>query len=138
MRLQVVALEHQTKGFPSQPGQIVFIKLADITATKQIGATCRFIEAAHDIHDRGLAGTGLADNRNKLSRIDFQVYAAQSLDFYTTTGHESAGDASQLDNGYGIVQIGSAHRKPPNPPGGGPKPWGAEPAAPFWIMPATT
>jgi len=47
------------------------------------GATCtRHIQAAKDIHQRGLAGAGGTDQRNHFAVRDLQVKPLESDDFY--------------------------------------------------------
>ncbi len=68
---QVVALEYEAEGLAAQPGQAVGVKTPDVPAGKQVCAIRRAVEAAEDIHQRGFAGTGLADNGQELTRVYF-------------------------------------------------------------------
>jgi len=91
---QVVALEHETKGFAAQPGQRIGVEAVDVPTRKEIGAATRSIEAAEDVHHGGLAGTRLADDGDEFARMDAQIDAAQRLHLHTTTGDEGTADAA--------------------------------------------
>src|SRR5690606_1015543 len=69
-RQQVVTLEHETEGLATQPGQVVALEGLDGAATEEVAAGARFVEAAKEVHPRGLAGTRLTDDGDEFARID--------------------------------------------------------------------
>ncbi|MCY1390289.1 hypothetical protein D9M71_51060 [compost metagenome] len=52
---QVIALEHEAKGFPAQPGQFVAAQLGNIFASKEIVAAGGAVQATEDVHQCRLA-----------------------------------------------------------------------------------
>src|SRR5690606_23681997 len=69
-RQQVIALENEAECLAPQPGETVGIEALDVAAAEEILAARRPVQAAQDIHQRGLAGARLADDRDELARVN--------------------------------------------------------------------
>ncbi|MCY1295995.1 hypothetical protein D9M70_453610 [compost metagenome] len=79
-RDEVIALEDEAEGAAAQGRQLIGIEVGDALAVDQIVAAGRLIEAAENVHQRRLAGAGLADDRHELARLDIEGEAVQDLD----------------------------------------------------------
>ena len=62
---------------PNLPAQILQIQFADIDAVEQDLAALNIVEAQQQLNDRGLARAGVADNRERLARLDAEGNIAQ-------------------------------------------------------------
>ena len=67
---QVVALENEAELAPAQCGQLVAAHLRSFHAVDLIRAGSGAIETADDVHQRGFAGAGLADDGNEIAFLD--------------------------------------------------------------------
>ena len=74
---QVIALKHEAEGFTTQPGQGVRVQQGHVLPLKPIATFARFIKAAQDIHQGGLARTGAANDGHILTRANIQINAVQ-------------------------------------------------------------
>ena len=77
---EVVALEHEPERLAPQARQLVALEARDILAHEAVGAGGRAIEAAEDVHQRGLARARGAHDRKVFARIDLQADPVQHLD----------------------------------------------------------
>src|SRR5690606_28165486 len=76
---QVEALEHEAELPVADVGELVLAQPVDALAVQHVGAGGRPVQAADDVHHRGLAGAGRAHDRDHLARLDEQVHAAQRV-----------------------------------------------------------
>ena len=67
---QVVALENKAEFAPAQRGQLVAAHLRSFHAVDLIRAGSGTIETADDVHQRGFAGAGLADDGNEIAFLN--------------------------------------------------------------------
>ena len=81
LRDQVVTLKDKTDLTVSDPGQLTVVEESDIGAVEVIRSVGGDVQTAQHVHHGGLAGSGLAHHRNKLTLSDIQRYAVQGPDF---------------------------------------------------------
>ena len=93
---EVVALEDEAERLAPQPSQLVAVEARDILAHEPVGAGGGAIQAAEDVHQRGLARPRRAHDRKVLARIDLQAHPVQDLDV-EVPGVEGLGHIRQLD-----------------------------------------
>ena len=79
-RQQVEALEHEADLPVPDQRQLVLRHPRDVLAVEEVLAAGRPIEAAEDVHQRGLAGPRRAGDGHELARLDVHVGAAQRAD----------------------------------------------------------
>ena len=106
---QVVRLEHEPEGVPAQVGKPVVVERPDIgpgNAALSLGGT---VQAADDVHERGLAGPRRAGDADELARANAQrdsvqgTYATPAFFFF----FEHPADARHFDQRR---SIGTVHR----------------------------
>lgn len=102
-RDQVVALEHETKGFAAQPGQCVAIQVRDVFPGEQVVAHGGAVEATEDVHQCGFAGARGADDGNELSCMDRQVDPAQYVDLRAVAAAVGFADVLEFDQWRGHI-----------------------------------
>jgi hypothetical protein len=79
-RQQVEALEDEADLLVPDHRELVLRHAGNVHAVEEVLAARRTIEAAEDVHQRGLAGTRGPGDRHELSRLDVEVGAAQRAD----------------------------------------------------------
>src|SRR5688500_11771765 len=72
-REQKDILQHDSKG----PPQIVQVQGRDVPAVEEYLPTLNVVETSEQIRDCRLAGSGMSDNRDRLSRKDLKRNVAQ-------------------------------------------------------------
>src|SRR5688500_10572246 len=77
---QVVALEHEAEGLAPQPRQLVAAERRHVLAVEEVLAAAGPVEAAEDVHERGLARARGAHDGDELAGADVEVDAVQHLD----------------------------------------------------------
>ena len=77
---QVEGLEDEADLAVAHRGQLVVVHLRDHLAAQHVGAPAGGVEAAHDVHEGGLAGAGGAHHRHVLAPIDGEGDPAQGVD----------------------------------------------------------
>ncbi len=85
-REQVEALEHETNLPVPDRRELVFGHPRHILAVQEVLAAGRPIQAAEDVHERGLAGAGRTRHGDELTLLDVEVRAAQRADDDLTDG----------------------------------------------------
>src|SRR5690606_123664 len=78
---QVEALEHESDLAVAHVRQLDLAQLRGVASVEQVAAAGRRVQAADDVHQRGLAGTGGADQRHVLVAGDVEVDAGQRQHF---------------------------------------------------------
>ena len=101
---QVEALEHEADLPVPDPGKLIFGIVLNGRAVQEISAGVSGVQASDDIHQRGLAGAGRADNAHKFAGGNMQIGLVQSINLL----------ASNLIDPGNILQID--HWEPPQPP----------------------
>ncbi len=104
-RKQVVVLENETKVLPAQRAQLFAIKFAECVAKQFQLAGGRRQQTAHDLQQRGFAGTGRADQQCHFTGANIKIDPRQRVHgrFAATVG---VIDAAQLQRQW----MGRAHR----------------------------
>ena len=74
---QVVALEHEAEGVTPQRREFVRVQARHVHAAYLVAAFAGAIQAAQDVHQRGLAGAGLSDDGDELAGLDFQAHVVE-------------------------------------------------------------
>jgi hypothetical protein len=64
---------------PELPAEGAEIERAQVGAVDLHLAAGRIVEASNELHDRRLAGAGLADQRDTLARRDLEIHACERL-----------------------------------------------------------
>ena len=95
---QVIGLEDEADVPPVHLGALLLAQTADLPAEKPVLAGRRFVEHAHDVQQRRLAGAARPHDRQELPLLDLEVHVAQHV------GPEGAGpvvllDVAHLDHG---------------------------------------
>src|SRR5690606_2973437 len=78
-RQQVEALEDEAELPVADVGELVLAQSVDPLAVQDVRPRGRPVQAADDVHHRGLAGAGRAHDRDHLARLDEQVHTAQRV-----------------------------------------------------------
>ena len=76
-RQQVEALEDEPDLAVAHDRELVLRHARDVLAVEDVAAARRPIEAPEDVHQRRLAGSGRAGDRDELAGLDVEVRAAQ-------------------------------------------------------------
>ena len=79
-RQQVEALEHEADHPAAHVGELGAGQPRHVLAVEQVAAAGGLVEAAHDVHHRGLAGARRPHDRDRRAGVDRQVDAAQRVD----------------------------------------------------------
>ena len=77
---EVEGLEDEADFLVTDAGEFVVVELGDVMAVEPIAAVGRGIEAADEVHQRGLAGAGRAHDGDVLVVADADVDAAEGVD----------------------------------------------------------
>ena len=77
---EVVALENEAELAPAQRGQFVAAHLHGFHAVDLIRTGSSAVEAAEDVHQRGFAGAGLADDGDEIAFLDGEADVFQNVD----------------------------------------------------------
>ena len=72
-RQQVEGLEDEPDLLVPDPGQLVVVHLADLLAVQQVAALARRVEAADQVHQRGLARPRRPHDGHVLAALDAQM-----------------------------------------------------------------
>ena len=96
-RQQVIPLEDEAKAFAPQRRQLGIVQRADVLARETVGAGAGPVQAAQDVHQRGLARPGRPHDRHEFAGRDGQVHVAQNGQRALALGI-AAPDAGQLDD----------------------------------------
>jgi len=67
---QVEALENETDLLVADVGELVAVELGNIDPVEQIAAARRTVEAAEQVHERGLAGAARSHERHEFAAVD--------------------------------------------------------------------
>ena len=86
---QVIALKHETESLAAQGRQLVGIESRHILIQDAVAADISLVETTDQVHQRRLAGTGLADNRHKLAGPDGQGNIVQGSNDAIAIGIEA-------------------------------------------------
>ena len=78
---KIVALEDEAESFTPHACEFVSIQIGDILPTHPIGAVCRPVEAAKDVHQGRFAGSRLTDNGDELAGMNIERDAIQGAHF---------------------------------------------------------
>ena len=78
---QVEGLEHEADFLVADAGELVVVHFADQVAVEVVQAGGGRIQAADQVHQRGLAGAGGAHDGDVLALLDFDVDAGDGVDF---------------------------------------------------------
>ncbi len=76
---QVVALEHEAEGLAPQLRKLVAVQARHVAPHEAIGAAARAVQAAEDVHQRGLARARGAHDGDELAGVDLQRHVVQHL-----------------------------------------------------------
>ena len=76
---QIIALENKAETLAPQSGQCVVVHGGGFFAVDAVGAAAGCIQAAQNVHQRGLARAGLADNGHKIALGDAQIDVFEHL-----------------------------------------------------------
>ena len=79
-RQQVEGLEHEPDRCGCAAGEPVVVEPLDVRAIEPIGARGRPVEAAEDVHQRGLAGPRRPDDRDELALVDLEAHVVERRD----------------------------------------------------------
>ncbi len=79
--------------------QLILSELGEVVACDPDRAACRAFQTGHHHQQRGLARSGGANNCDRLTCADLQVYATQNLD-RTCTADERQPDVVKGDEGF--------------------------------------
>ncbi len=93
---QVVALEHEAEGLAPQARERVAVERGDVLAHEAVGAAGGAVEAAEEVHQRGLARTRGTHDGDELAGVDGEVDAVQDAGLDLAIG-EAARDAPEFD-----------------------------------------
>jgi hypothetical protein len=77
---QVESLEDEPDLLVANGSQVVLRELGDVSAVELVDAAARPIQAADDVHERGLAGAGGPGDGDELAGLDREGHAAQGAD----------------------------------------------------------
>ena len=77
---QVVALENEAERLAPQPRQLVALEAGHVLAHEAVDAGGWPVEAAEDVHERGLARTGSTHDRKELAAVNLQAYPVENFD----------------------------------------------------------
>ncbi|MCY1410087.1 hypothetical protein D9M71_254500 [compost metagenome] len=94
---QVVTLEDETERLAAQPGQLVAVHIRHVDTGEAVAAGAGAVEAAEQVHQGRFAGTGRADDGDKLAGLDAQRHAMQHRDLRTGAAAVFLANAFQLD-----------------------------------------
>src|ERR1039458_114153 len=94
-RDEVEALEDEADLAVAQVGEIVLVHLADVHAVDQIATARGYVQAAEDVHQRGLAAARAAHDRHEIAGVDPQRDVAQ----------RTHADLSQLEDLAAFVHL---------------------------------
>ena len=78
-RQQIEGLEYEADAPAADASQRRLIQLRDVDALQQVLAAGRAVQAAENVHQRGLAGPRGAHDRDELAAVDRQPHAAQCV-----------------------------------------------------------
>src|SRR5262245_55061034 len=115
---EVKTLEDEAELLVTQIRERVAIQAVNVYASEEIVAARRGIQAANEVHERGLAGSGSSHHREHLAALDLQVDATQRMHFVMAHAID-LGDALDPDHFRG--HVGTARSRP---------------AAAAWLAPA--
>src|ERR671915_370367 len=90
------ALKDEADRAVAQLGQLAVGQLGDVATVDQHRPRCRPVEAAEQVHERGLARPGGPYDRDELPRGDAHAYAAQGGDLNPSL-RVRRGDAPRLE-----------------------------------------
>ena len=76
---EVVTLEDKAEAFAPQPRQFVGIHFRGFDAVDLIRTRCGGVEAAQDVHQRGFARAGLADDGDEIAFFDGKAHVFQNM-----------------------------------------------------------
>src|ERR1700733_11073866 len=99
-RQKIEALEHEADLVIAQLGQLFAVKACDIHFIQQVAAARRAVQAADDVHHRGLAGAAGAHDGHELAPANPQIDAGHGPDLYLT-GDVDLGDVPKRDDRMG-------------------------------------
>ena len=100
VREQMVALEDKPEVIPAQFRQLFIAQRAGLDAVDLVAAGGGVVQAAEDIHQGGFARTRGTDDRDHFAGMNRQVDALE-CDELALAGHETAGNALELQQGLG-------------------------------------
>ena len=83
---EVILLENESQHPVADLGLLVIIHGGHIHPAQMIGARGGHIQAADDIHGRGLSRSGGAHHRHKLSPVNGQAHTVQGVDLLVAHG----------------------------------------------------
>ncbi len=76
---QVVPLEDEPEVLATKLGELVRLHRAGLAARHAVGSRRRPIEAAENVHQRGLARARLPDDRHHLAGVNVEVHALERV-----------------------------------------------------------
>ena len=97
---QVEELEHEPDLPVADGGKLPRRGVLDHHAVELDRAFGGRIQAAQDVHQRGLAAAGRADDRDELALLDVQGHVVQRADFLLAEAVDLA-DVAEFDQGHG-------------------------------------
>ena len=105
---QVVLLENESQHPVANLRLLIVSHGGHVNAPQVIGAGGGDVQAADDVHGRGLTGTGLAYDGHELSLVDGKAHAVQGVDLLVTHGVD-------LVNVLQFNQMPQGHQPPITP-----------------------
>ena len=99
---QVEGLEDEADLTVADVRQLAGVHVGDVGAGEAVGARCRRVEAADDVHQGGLAGSGRSHDGQILVLFHRQVGAAERL-HYLDAALVSFGDLVQFEQHFSLV-----------------------------------
>src|SRR4029079_6203724 len=98
-RKQVEGLKDEPDLLIADAGQLVVVLLAHLLAVQQVAALARRVQAADQVHQRGLARARGPHDRDVLAAFDFDVDSAEGVDFLTAH-HVGLPEVAGFDNAH--------------------------------------
>ena len=118
---QVVGLEHEAEGVAPQDGKTVVVEGADVDLGDPALPVCGTVQAADDVHERGLAAPRRTGDADELASVDAQRDSVQGAYRVPVFLFEHPADAGQFDQRRraGTVHRFWRHDRLSNPSGAG-------------------
>ena len=76
---QVEALEYEADLLVADVGELVAVELGDVDPVEQVATARRTVEAAEQVHERGLAGAARAHERHEFAAVNLDRDAAHGM-----------------------------------------------------------